>query len=74
MKKTFITKLNKLYGAIPYFAEREEKNSINIVNPKNKISFFIDEKYNKEEIQLQLTRLHGKLVKIEKKKKKKIVS
>ena len=59
MKKSFITKLNKfisLYRAIPYFAEGEEEGGIDIVNPRNKISFFINKKTNKEEIQLQLTK------------------
>ena len=40
--ETFITKLNKyiaLFGAIVYFAEKEEKNGINFINPKNKASF-----------------------------------
>ena len=54
-KKTYILHLLKyiaIYRAIP-LVEKEEKNGIIIVDPKNKISFLIDEKNNKEEIQLQ---------------------
>ena len=52
IKKTFIIELNKyiaLYGAISYFVKKEEK-SVNIVNPRNKLSFLIDQKGNKEGI------------------------
>ena len=50
------------------FVEKEEKNGIIIVGPKNKIFFLIDEKNNKEVIQLQLTRLNGNLDKCEENK------
>ena len=42
IKKPFIAELNKhiaLYGAISYFAEKEEKIGINIDNSKNKLLF-----------------------------------
>ena len=66
IKKTFIIELNKyiaLYGAISYFVKKEEK-SVNIVNPRNKLSFLIDQKGNKEGIQLQLSKLYGRLAEL----------
>lgn len=33
---------------IPYFVEKEEKDRINIVNPRNKIFFLVDKKITKK--------------------------
>ena len=55
--KAYITELSKYiapYGASSYFGEKDQKG-VNIVRPKNKLSFLIDQKVNKEESQLQLT-------------------
>ena len=70
IKKTFITELNKyiaLYGTISYFGNKRKKG-VNIVNLRNKLSFLIDQKVNKEEIHLQLTKLDGKLAVVKKNK------
>ena len=52
-----------MYGSISYFDKNEEK-ILNMVDPKNKLPFLLDQKVNKKEIQLQLTKLIFKLVDI----------
>ena len=49
-----------LYGSISYF---DEETILNIVDPKNKLPFLLDQKVKKE-IQLHLTKLIFKLVDI----------
>ena len=44
-----------LYEAISYFGKKKEEKRTNIVNSRNKLSVLIDQKVNKEEIQLKLT-------------------
>lgn len=68
-KETFIAQLNKciaLYRAIPYFSEKEEKTLLTLLIQKQKISFFINRKYNKEKILLQITKLKDELTKLKK--------
>ena len=40
------------------------KKLLNMVDPKNKLRFLFNQKFNKKEIQLQLTKLNFKLVDI----------
>ena len=68
-KETFIAQLNKyiaLYRAIPYFSEKEEKTLLTLLIQKQKISFSINRKYNKEKILLQINKLNGELTKLKK--------
>ena len=39
----------------PISVKKKEEKRTNIVNSRNKLSFLIDQKVNKEEIQLKLT-------------------
>ena len=43
----------------------KRKKKINIINPRKKVLFLIDQKINKEEIQLQLTKLNSKSPELE---------
>ena len=49
-----------MYGSISYF-DKNEETILNMVDPKNKLPFLLDQKVNKKEIQLQLTKLSFKL-------------
>lgn len=46
-----------MYGSISYFGKKEKVS----VNPENKLPFLVDQRINKKEIQLKLTKLISKL-------------
>ena len=60
IKRTLITELNKyilLFDPIPYFAEKEDKDSINITCPKIKVSVFVKKKIIRKKFRYNLLHL-----------------
>ena len=62
--------VKQLYSIIwsNFFSPLKGRKEINIINPRKKVPFLIDEIINKEAIQLQLTKLNGKSPELERNK------